>query len=218
MNKVLLAAVSALTLSVALPGAAATLTFTNTIGGDTTGTGPYTLTSTDLTFSVLRFVNAETVNFGDLTNLDLTYDAVQGGVGGGAPRIAVVTDADHDGSADGFFEILLGPAGSFVDGSLGVHNTGNLLAQNDLGRYDLSGLGGPFYSNYATALATAGGFGVLRFSILLDSFGGADKTFIIGADGLHAAGAVPEPVTWALMIGGFGLVGLALRRRRAIAA
>jgi hypothetical protein len=29
---------------------------------------------------------------------------------------------------------------------------------------------------------------------------------------------VPEPATWAMMIGGFGLVGGALRRRRAIAA
>jgi|GEM_PF-1099259 len=30
--------------------------------------------------------------------------------------------------------------------------------------------------------------------------------------------AVPEPATWALMIGGFGLAGASLRRRRAVAA
>jgi hypothetical protein len=28
---------------------------------------------------------------------------------------------------------------------------------------------------------------------------------------------VPEPASWALMIGGFGLAGASLRRRRAIA-
>jgi hypothetical protein len=31
-------------------------------------------------------------------------------------------------------------------------------------------------------------------------------------------GAIPEPSTWVLMIGGFGLAGAALRRRRALAA
>ncbi|MBO9577069.1 MAG: PEPxxWA-CTERM sorting domain-containing protein [Sphingobium sp.] len=31
--------------------------------------------------------------------------------------------------------------------------------------------------------------------------------------GSPPAGAVPEPATWALMIGGFGLAGAAMRRR-----
>lgn len=37
-------------------------------------------------------------------------------------------------------------------------------------------------------------------------------------DDLSLRGAVPEPGTWALMIGGFGLVGVCLRRRRLAAA
>jgi hypothetical protein len=59
---------------------------------------------------------------------------------------------------------------------------------------------------------------VLRFSVVLDSFGGADKTVTIGANGLSAAGAVPEPAAWALMIGGFGFAGATLRRRKAAPA
>ena len=38
--------------------------------------------------------------------------------------------------------------------------------------------------------------------------------FTVG--GPESGGGVPEPMTWALMIGGFGLAGAALRRRRAV--
>ena len=45
---------------------------------------------------------------------------------------------------------------------------------------------------------------------------GVDNISITGAPG---AGGVPEPASWALMIGGFGMAGAALRRRqRAVAA
>lgn len=37
-------------------------------------------------------------------------------------------------------------------------------------------------------------------------------------DNISVSGAVPEPMTWALMISGFGLAGASLRRRRAVAA
>ena len=36
--------------------------------------------------------------------------------------------------------------------------------------------------------------------------------------GFKAGNAVPEPATWALMIGGFGLAGVSLRRRKAATA
>jgi hypothetical protein len=220
MTRSIAPALAALAMGVAalaLPNAASagSATYTYSTDGATTGTGPYTLTSTDSTYSILRFINDQAFTFGDLDSLSLDYNAIQGGVGGGAPRIAVVLDEDGDNSADSSFLILLGPPGSFVDGSLGPHSSGNLLTQNDTGRYDLSGLGGSAYTNYDAALAAAGSFNVLRFSLILDSYGGADKTISVGAHGLTAASdAIPEPATWAMMIAGFGLTGATLRRRK----
>jgi len=49
--------------------------------------------------------------------------------------------------------------------------------------------------------------------------GSALKTFRAHVAGdFQAAAAVPEPATWALMIGGFGGAGAMLRRRKAVAA
>ncbi len=46
----------------------------------------------------------------------------------------------------------------------------------------------------------------------------ASKAFAASDFTLTIGGGVPEPATWALMIGGFGAAGVALRRRQAVAA
>ena len=184
--------------------------------GNTTGTGPWTLSSTDSTYSELDLVFSSGIDFGNLTSLSVDYNAIKGGIGGGGPRIYLLLDTDHNGTYDGkYIQIQFGPAGSFVDPALGPGNTGNLLALLDNGRYDLSGLGLSAYTDRAAALAAASGFSVLEADLVLDSFGGADKTFLI--NGITAAGtvaAVPEPANWAMMIAGFGLAGAAMRRRK----
>ncbi len=49
--------------------------------------------------------------------------------------------------------------------------------------------------------------------------GGLDRAATVTATfTLISAAAVPEPATWALMIGGFGLAGMALRRRGGLVA
>jgi hypothetical protein len=209
-----LAIAAALTVGGMGSALAAPIAATYTTGGDTTGTGPWTMTSTDATFSVLRFVPTTPIQFQDWTSLSVDYNAVLGGIGGGAPRFTFVLDFDNNGTADGTFHLHWGPGGTFVDATLGPGNTGNLLALTDVGRYDLGGVGGSIYTDRDAALALAGSYYVLRASIVLDSFGGNDREFIIDGVSAEAADAVPEPMTAALLA--FGLLGLryASRRRR----
>lgn len=66
------------------------------------------------------------------------------------------------------------------------------------------GIAGDVSNTYAFGNVFAnGGYG---------SFGGYDYTFRTYSD--NALGAVPEPASWALMVAGFGLAGIAMRRRR----
>lgn len=55
-------------------------------------------------------------------------------------------------------------------------------------------------------------------SVAMDFGGLSADNATFSVDLLGGAGAVPEPATWALMIGGFGLAGAAMRRRRAMAS
>ena len=86
---------------------------------------------------------------------------------------------------------------------------GILLGSRDRIGFDISGLTKSAYFNsgsqfYSVSLSTGA-------ATLVGSLGAGELV------GLTAYG-VPEPTSWALMIGGFGMAGVALRRRRAAAA
>ena len=65
--------------------------------------------------------------------------------------------------------------------------------------------------NHYEASGTAGSTGNFNFDFAYNSFGIPAKDFVI--DRVYF-GAVPETATWALMLGGFGLVGATMRRRK----
>jgi hypothetical protein len=56
-------------------------------------------------------------------------------------------------------------------------------------------------------------------SVLISTSGGTDAGYNgsgnhLAIDNVSVNGAVPEPASWALMVGGFGLAGMAMRQRR----
>lgn len=105
------------------------------------------------------------------------------------------------------FTSLSFTAGFFTAGTVsvfsGANGTGTLLGSlsgtlgdpNAFAAYSVS------FAGVAHSFTAAGGSGQLGFDDL--AFGTA---------------AVPEPMTWTLMITGFGLTGVAMRRRKAVAA
>jgi hypothetical protein len=125
-----------------------------------------------------------------------------------------VQDNDGDGFFDryGFDTGNNDLAGPFL--GLNPFQTGNIevIVSGTTATLNIVANGGfiqSFSRNYGFAPgSTTVGFGINRLGV-------ADNlTF----DRINMPGAVPEPATWAMMIGGFGLVGGAMRtRRRAVA-
>lgn len=99
-------------------------------------------------------------------------------------------------------------------------NNPSLLATLLGNAWTVDGTGHPVNGSYVTALNPADHVGnlwligapIINCDHIIDSFKLNSITVT------PAAGAVPEPATWATMIAGFGLTGAALRRRRSTAA
>ncbi|MBT2188181.1 PEP-CTERM sorting domain-containing protein [Sphingobium sp. H33] len=67
------------------------------------------------------------------------------------------------------------------------------------------------FTHFSYTFTTAGGRLDLQFDNYLSDTTDVDAFL----DNVRVSGAVPEPATWAMMIGGFALAGTAMRRRKA---
>ena len=166
-----------------------------------------------------------------LNQLSADYQMVTGTFGGGSPRFTLLDDMNR--AAYVYFGTPEA-GGTFSDPNAGSFaNTGNYadLLSTDL-RVQSNGFGGfnsgfP-YITFAALVANAGLTNIDYATIDLDAGtftnlpGGqrmlADN-FTVNSSVFAAAdpGAVPEPSTWAMLLIGFGGIGVALRRRREVA-
>ncbi len=118
-------------------------------------------------------------------------------------------------------------AGIFINGGDASNILWNFSDATSLSFYNIGVLGSVLAPN---ADYNPGGWGVINGQVVVKSFSGNWSTGstqvnnvyyrggLLGLDPTPPSLPVPEPATWALMIGGFGLAGAMLRRRRPVAA
>ena len=119
---------------------------------DVSLTSDLTDASTANDFSGIKFTVPAGTTFAQLWTLSTEFDPTVGGCGGGAPRFSIQL-----ASGKNVF-VYLGPSPSFTGCTLNTwQSTGNLIGNNDIGRYDTSQVQpGTQSSTYAAALALVG--------------------------------------------------------------
>lgn len=230
MIKTALAAMSLAAAVAATPAAAVTnVTFTYLGSGNVTGTsvvrtdGATTATATAVTFGTAP---ALLTNVSDFTAAQTRTTDNGLGVFGGAGNNTIDTNTARREAivlTSNRFMRLSGAVLNSVDGndSLGVfgvnRNTGALVPIG-YGGVIISGLGGAAsFVNTSVAGTTttlnfvspSASYRQFVFTTRTDGFTGPAQAYRVAA----LSFAVPEPQTWAMMIAGFGLIGVAMRRR-----
>lgn len=142
---------------------------------------------------------------------DFTFTTSQQLFGGPVTGSGVFTTSDTAMTVGGQTAYAITMITGMVNGSAIVAPSaasyGNYFTT---GPYFLDGSG----VNFSTAAGTSVAFfnqsnnGMYR----VNTFSPGSSSYVT-ATSSPAAGAVPEPATWAMMVGGFGLVGAGLRRR-----
>jgi hypothetical protein len=155
-----------------------------------TGTGSTATTTFDL-FKI--YTNEPTVDGGDTTQRPITVDFNFTAPNHLGDDVDGVTFA-VDGSQNNYGEVdWNGPAVlNFANGDILTITLSNERFNSDTHSHDLND-----GSNHGAEV---------------------EATFTLTRAAAAAVGGVPEPASWALMIGGFGMAGASLRRRRTMAA
>jgi hypothetical protein len=190
--------------------------------GDTTGTGPWDLTSTASTSSGVEVDPSASITFAQLLSLSATFTDISGGAYGGSPRISVGL---QDGANENFLHIFLGTSPNYTDSNPAAFTTAasgvNVIGNNDAGRYDDSQFaGGSPFTTYAATLALMGSLSVVEFDVVLDGGWGANGNQELTLNSLdYSVAATPLPATLPLFASGLGALGLlGWRRKRKNAA
>ena len=149
-----------------------------------------------------------TTGFGDLTNI--YFNDADGDT---TLTLRLTADAGYEVDLYGFDLASFFTAGQTIQGLRVRDVTGNA----DLFSQGVTAVSGVTHNSFDFA----NGLSANTLEIVVDLTGLGGLSDDIGLDNVRfgqtllPVGGVPEPATWAMMIGGFGLVGAAARRRTA---
>lgn len=172
MRKKAIVTIAALVAMMAAAGTAAAAGITSSLFGGATQESSDVRLVSDLTdassandYSGIAFTLPAGTTFADLSTLSTEFDPIAGGCGGGSPRFSIKL-----ASGKNVF-VYLGPAPNFTGCALGAwQSSGNLIGNNDTGRYDTSQVQSGTQSNtYAGALALLGSQTVTEIDLVADS-------------------------------------------------
>jgi hypothetical protein len=226
MKNVLLAAAAAATVLAFAASGASAAPFTGTIStfGNTTGTGPWDLTSEPVgPGSGLAIAATSSITFSQLTDIDAVFQDIAGGAYGGSPRFSIGFVGNPN-----FLHIALGTSPNFNDSDPALFTAGwsgtNVIGNNDTGRYDLSQFGGSVFTDYAAALALLGNLSIEEIDIVVDAGWGPNGRQELLLCNMNINGTsfgtgcstreVDDAATLPVMAAGMALGFLALRRKR----
>lgn len=124
--------------------------------------------STDM-YGAIVYTPRRPITLEDLRRLQVTYEILEGGFGGGSMRFQITLDEDGDGEADCNVFVYLGTYPNFDDEVSGeLESSGELIGSTDL-RFDTTQCGGEFYDDYAGAIELAGDAEILEVALVVDA-------------------------------------------------
>lgn len=164
------------------------------------------ISDTDQNLRINPMTGATTVDGSITSNLG-NVDIIGAAYARNRPGLVTTTLYAFDAVNDTLLRSTNANAGTYVNTNLAGQTFGafgfNLGVSNNFG-FDISGGTGAAFVSENNQFGTVSL--VTGQATLLGTIGAGNLVDI-------TAGAVPEPASWALMIGGFGLVGAAMRRR-----
>ena len=209
---------AALTFAAALPAFATVVTATGSYNNEgdpnnmATGfpNGPFGMTSTPTTYSVVDFVPTQTFSLNNIVGLSANFVDTLGGADVGSPRI-------HVNLANGdFYTLYVGTPPNFNDNNpaaftAAYSNFNFVNGTNDSGFKNSGAL-----NTFASFQPGADGSQIVTdVSFIIDSgfAGNGPEALTLNSLSVQFL-AAPEPATWTMMAAALGLLGLLVARRR----